>query len=140
MKRLLLATIAAMSLSAGATFAADPAPVAGYRPMTGNGTYAITDVRPGRSLETLARPHGVWISEDGVVHGIRPINASGDEPKEHRYQLGFSASPLKGGPLELIGERAISAVDLETAIGIGLEHLAIRGYIDAQVVGVHFLN
>jgi hypothetical protein len=143
MKRLLLATAAIVSLSAGATFAAGVTPAqdaSQFRPLTGNGTFESTDVQPGRSLETLARPSGHWISEDGVGHGIRPINDSGDEPKEHRYQLGFSASPLNGGPLELVGERVISAANLQAAIRIGLEHLATRGYTDAQVVGVHFLN
>jgi hypothetical protein len=140
MKRLLLATAAIVSLSASATFAAGAPTVAGSRPMAGNGTFEATDVQPGRSLETLARPRGHWISEDGVGHGIRPINDSGDEPKEHRYQLGFSASSLNGGPLELVGERVISAANLQAAIRIGLEHLATRRYTDAQVVGVHFLN
>jgi hypothetical protein len=99
-----------------------------------------SDKAPGRMLETLARPTGTWISEDRVIHGIRPIGAAEVEEMQHSYQITFSARPASGGVLALRTERVISAPDLATAIHIGVEHLGTQGWIDAQAVGLHLLR
>jgi len=112
------------------------------RPMEGHGVIKAANSQPSGALETFMRPTGVWVSEDHVVHGIKPIGATDAAAKEHRWQIMYSArrAELPNALPDNTPVRVITANTLPEAIQKGIIDIQGRGWIDGQMVAVHVLN